>query len=106
MTRHHAARSLAKLARRLERTAAHDTEAAAQHALSALKADTPYSRWLLIYDDASSPEKLTGLLPSGSGRVLLTVRDTTWEERMPLLSYAPNSDQAEAMRQVTRGATR
>ncbi|MFE6946058.1 ParA family protein [Streptomyces chartreusis] len=47
----------------------------------------------------------------GDPRVLAVIGDLKEQreavrKRMPLLSYAPNSDQAEAMRQVARGATR
>jgi chromosome partitioning protein len=47
----------------------------------------------------------------GDPRVLAVIGDLKEQreavrKRMPLLSYAPSSDQAEAMRQVARGATR
>lgn len=47
----------------------------------------------------------------GEPRVLAVIGDLKEQreavrKRMPLLSYAPHSDQAEAMRQVARGATR
>lgn len=47
----------------------------------------------------------------GDPRVLAVIGDLKEQreavrKQMPLLSYAPNSDQAEAMRQVARGATR
>lgn len=47
----------------------------------------------------------------GDPRVLAVIGDLKEQreavrKRMPLLSYAPHSDQAEAMRQVARGATR
>jgi chromosome partitioning protein len=47
----------------------------------------------------------------GDPKVLAVIGDLKEQreavrKRMPLLSYAPNSDQAEAMRQVARGATR
>ncbi|MEU5043233.1 ParA family protein [Streptomyces griseorubiginosus] len=47
----------------------------------------------------------------GDPRVLAVIGDLKEQreavrKRMPLLSYAPNSDQADAMRQVARGATR
>jgi hypothetical protein len=84
MTRHHVTRSLAQLTHRLDLPAvAQDTETAARQALSALEggAGPAYSRWLLVYDDATEPDKLSGLLPSGTGRVLVTVRDPAWGER-------------------------
>jgi chromosome partitioning protein len=47
----------------------------------------------------------------GDPRVLAVIGDLKEQreavrKRMPLLSYAPLSDQAEAMRQVAKGATR
>jgi chromosome partitioning protein len=47
----------------------------------------------------------------GDPRVLAVIGDLkeqreTVRKKMPLLSYAPHSDQAEAMRQVARGATK
>lgn len=66
-------------------------EPAARRALATLESGRPYDRWLLVYDDAD-PEELTGLLPSGTGRVLLTARGTEWEERahpLALESFSP-----------------
>jgi hypothetical protein len=80
ITRSLAATALARLARHLELPTAGGNDAAARHALSALEAGKPYGRWLLVYDNATTPDALTEFLPSGPGRLLLTVRDTQWEE--------------------------
>jgi hypothetical protein len=82
VTRHLAATSLARLAHRLELPAENGAgvEAAAKRALSALDGGTTRHRWLLIYDDAIAPATLAGLMPSRTGRVLLTARNAVWEE--------------------------
>jgi hypothetical protein len=46
--------------------------------LQTLRQGRPYRRWLLIYDNADSPEELSGLLPQGTGHVLLTSRNQSW----------------------------
>ncbi|MDH6610950.1 cellulose biosynthesis protein BcsQ [Streptomyces sp. SAI-208] len=76
-----AMKSLARLAATLKVSEGDSTETAARNALSLLGTGEPFTRWLLVYDNAASPEELAGLLPSGPGRVLLTVRDTEWEAR-------------------------
>jgi transcriptional regulator with XRE-family HTH domain len=37
-------------------------------------------RWLLIFDNAASPDEVTPWLPGGSGHVLITSRDRGWDE--------------------------
>lgn len=46
--------------------------------LEALRQGRPYRRWLLIYDNADTPEELRDLLPQGTGHVLLTSRNQSW----------------------------
>lgn len=80
ITRNLAATALARLARRLGLPSTDGVDAAARRALVALEAGSPYGRWLVVYDDATDPDVLAGLLPSGPGRTLLTARDTKWEK--------------------------
>ncbi|MGW0712779.1 FxSxx-COOH system tetratricopeptide repeat protein [Streptomyces sp. NPDC002643] len=79
ITRSLASKALARLAHHLDLHTADGNDSAARRALSALEAGTPYSRWLLVYDNATAPDALTTLLPSGPGRILFTVRDAQWE---------------------------
>lgn len=53
--------------------------------LDALRVGHPFSRWLLIYDNARSPEELEGLLPVPSGHVVITSRNPDWSDRAALL---------------------
>lgn len=72
--------SLAELAPRLglPPSSISGTNEAAQAVLDALAKGEPYSRWLLVFDNAIEPSDLTGLLPTGSGHVLLTTRNYSW----------------------------
>lgn len=47
--------------------------------LDALRRGEPYSRWLLIFDNADQPEELQPFIPSGGlGDVLITSRNHRW----------------------------
>ena len=42
-------------------------------------------RWLLVFDNATGPDDLTGLLPrAAGGRVLITSRNPSWPRAVPL----------------------
>jgi tetratricopeptide (TPR) repeat protein len=47
--------------------------------LDALRRGDPYSRWLLIFDNADQPEELLPFIPSGPGDVLITSRNHRWQ---------------------------
>ncbi|GAA1265886.1 hypothetical protein GCM10009677_17520 [Sphaerisporangium rubeum] len=47
--------------------------------LDALRRGDPYSRWLLIFDNADEPEDINELVPRGRGHVLITSRNYRWE---------------------------
>ncbi|SEG16186.1 Tetratricopeptide repeat-containing protein [Thermomonospora echinospora] len=55
------------------------TEEAANAVLETLRRGEPYSRWLLIFDNADEPEELNDVLPRGPGHVLITSRNHRWE---------------------------
>ena len=54
-------------------------EGAATSVLDALRRGTPYSQWLLIFDNADQPEDLNEILPRGPGHVLVTSRNHRWQ---------------------------
>jgi hypothetical protein len=56
-------------------------EAAATAVLEALRLGKPFSRWLLIFDNADQPEDLSDIIPQGPGHVLITSRNHRWESR-------------------------
>jgi tetratricopeptide (TPR) repeat protein len=47
--------------------------------LDALRRGEPYSRWLLIFDNADQPEDINDLIPRGPGDVLVTSRNHRWD---------------------------
>jgi tetratricopeptide (TPR) repeat protein len=73
--------SLAALAEPLglQSASAAGIEAAAAAVLDALRRGEPYSRWLLIFDNADQPEEINSIIPRGPGDVLITSRNHRWE---------------------------
>jgi hypothetical protein len=73
--------SLAALAPRLGLLSATATgiEDAAGAVLDALRRGVPYSRWLLVFDNADEPEEINDFIPRGSGHVLITSRNQRWQ---------------------------
>jgi MinD-like ATPase involved in chromosome partitioning or flagellar assembly len=53
----------------------------AQTVLQALNRGEPYGHWLLIFDNAENPDRISSLLPAGHGHVLITSRDPAWGDR-------------------------
>ncbi|MEO3863316.1 FxSxx-COOH system tetratricopeptide repeat protein [Acrocarpospora sp. B8E8] len=54
-------------------------EDASAAVLDALKRGKPYSRWLLIFDNADEPEEINEIIPRGPGHVLITSRNHSWQ---------------------------
>ncbi|GIH23141.1 hypothetical protein Aph01nite_14510 [Acrocarpospora phusangensis] len=72
---------MAELAYRLGIRVGDNVAEAAQAAREALRRGEPYSRWLLIFDNADQPRDLENFIPRGnSGHVLITSRSTIWSQ--------------------------
>jgi tetratricopeptide (TPR) repeat protein len=73
--------SLAGLAQRLgvEAQPAAGIDGLIAAVLDALRRGEPYSRWLLIFDNADQPEEIKDLIPPGPGDVLVTSRNLRWD---------------------------
>jgi len=54
-------------------------ESAAALALDALRRGEPFSRWLLIFDNADQPEDVKEFIPEGPGHVIVTSRNHRWQ---------------------------
>ncbi|WP_113704961.1 FxSxx-COOH system tetratricopeptide repeat protein [Nonomuraea lactucae] len=54
------------------------TEESAEAVCDALRRGDPYSRWLLVFDNADQPESIKGYIPA-NGHVLITSRNTRWD---------------------------
>ena len=56
------------------------TEETLTGVLNSLRTGVPYSRWLLVLDNADKPEDLEEFLPQGPGHVLITSRNRRWDD--------------------------
>jgi tetratricopeptide (TPR) repeat protein len=99
--------SLAALAAPLGLTTAiaSGIETAAVAALDALRRGAPYTRWLLIFDNADQPEELNQIIPRGPGDVLVTTRNHRWQGVVETISVNV-FDRDESVEFLTRRAPR
>ncbi|HZE33657.1 MAG TPA: FxSxx-COOH system tetratricopeptide repeat protein [Actinoallomurus sp.] len=51
---------------------------AVRSVIATLQHGQPYSRWLLVFDNANRPEDIEEFFPQGSGHILLTTRNEAW----------------------------
>jgi MinD-like ATPase involved in chromosome partitioning or flagellar assembly/tetratricopeptide (TPR) repeat protein len=47
---------------------------------NALRRGMPYSKWLLIFDNADDPAEVADFIPGGPGHVLVTSRNPSWSQ--------------------------
>ncbi|MEX5707356.1 FxSxx-COOH system tetratricopeptide repeat protein [Parafrankia sp. FMc6] len=49
--------------------------------VDALRKGVPYRRWLLVFDNADTPDEILPLIPNGFGHVVITSRNQRWRGR-------------------------
>jgi tetratricopeptide (TPR) repeat protein len=73
--------SLMELGQRLALNLPNEANVAVPAVLAALRRGKPYGRWLLVFDNAESPEQVIPYLPKGGpGHILITSRDARWSQ--------------------------
>ena len=78
---------------------------AAGSVLNALRRGEPYSRWLLVFDNADEPEDLKDIIPQGPGHVLITSRNHRWQgvaEAVSLEEFSPHESEEFLRRRIGR----
>ncbi|MEO3765033.1 FxSxx-COOH system tetratricopeptide repeat protein [Streptomyces sp. B5E4] len=71
--------SLVELAKRLGLETTSEVNVAGPVVREALREGKPYSRWLLIFDNADSPEQVRPYFPTGgTGTIVVTSRNRRW----------------------------
>ena len=48
--------------------------------LDALRRGVPYTRWLLVFDNADQPQSIRSLMPAGPGDIIVTSRNRDWAQ--------------------------
>lgn len=84
-------------------------EEAANAVLDCLRRGEPYSRWLLIFDNADQPEDVRDYLPQGDGHVLITSRNPRWDtvaRTVPVEVFAREESIEFLGKRVARAITR
>jgi len=100
--------SLATLAGklRLDSPAATGIDGAISAVLDALRRGDPYTRWLLIFDNADQPEEINHLIPRGPGDVLITSRNHRWQaviDTVPMDVFVRQESMDFLRKRVPRG---
>jgi tetratricopeptide (TPR) repeat protein len=73
--------SLIQLGNRLQLDVGNGVIPAVPKVRDALRAGTPYGNWLLVFDNAETPETVRDYFPEeGTGKVLITSRNQQWSE--------------------------
>lgn len=74
--------------------------------LDALCRGKPYSRWLLIFDNADEPEDINVLIPRGTGDVLVTSRNHRWQsliQAIPMDVFHREESRQFLLKRVSKG---
>ncbi|MCZ0978472.1 FxSxx-COOH system tetratricopeptide repeat protein [Streptomyces diastatochromogenes] len=69
----------------------------------ALHHGRPHARWLVVFDGWDDPDGLDEILPQGSGHVLITSRNRTWQKQTEVLEVS-GFDRAESTGYLMRRA--
>ena len=98
---------LASLAGRLglQPATATGIDVAVASVLDALRRGAPYSRWLLVFDNADQPEDLNEIIPRGPGHVLVTSRNHRWQavvDTVPIDVFARTESREFLSRRVPK----
>jgi tetratricopeptide (TPR) repeat protein len=78
-----------------------DQEATLEAVKEALRQGKPYSRWLLVIDNAEQPEEVMRYLPPTGGHRLITSRNQAWEDWAQTF-YVPLFTRDESIRLIRR----
>jgi tetratricopeptide (TPR) repeat protein/cellulose biosynthesis protein BcsQ len=74
--------SLAELGSRIGAPGGDDMALASQETVRMLSRGVPTKRWILVFDNADSPEDLADYFPTGGGgHILVTSRNQAWSEK-------------------------
>jgi tetratricopeptide (TPR) repeat protein len=100
--------SLAALAHRLhvEAQPMAGVDALIAAVLDALRQGEPYSRWLLVFDNADEPEDIIHLIPRGPGDALITSRNHRWQSvirTVPMDVFLRKESRDFLLKRVPRG---
>ena len=100
--------SLAELAQRLglEASPAAGVDGLIVAVRDALRRGDPYSRWLIVFDNADQPEEIQELIPEGPGDVLVTSRNHRWESvisTVPMDVFRPGESRDFLLKRVRKG---
>jgi tetratricopeptide (TPR) repeat protein len=100
--------SLAELALRLDLEAppAAGVDGLIAAVRDALRRGEPYSRWLIVFDNADQPEEIRDLIPTGSGDLLITSRNHRWEavvRTVPMDVFRPKESRDFLLKRVRKG---
>jgi hypothetical protein len=93
--------ALAEIAPELGIRRGENINEAADAVRDALRRGQPYSRWLLIFDNADDPDVLAPHLPQGNGHVIVTSRNPSWSHLATPIEVAAFTRQ-ESVEHLTR----